>query len=71
MNNIQNVYPDAEVLTNRLNDCVIELKDISREIVSHVEDIDYDPEKLQAINSRLDMIYTLERNIIPVIFLIL
>lgn len=61
MNNIQNVYPDAEVLTNRLNDCVIELKDISREIVSHVEDIDYDPEKLQAINSRLDTIYTLEK----------
>ncbi len=61
MNNMQNVYPDAEVLTNRLNDCVIELKDISREIVSHVEDIDYDPEKLQAINSRLDTIYTLEK----------
>lgn len=61
MNNIQNVYPDAEVLTNRLNDCVIELKDIYREIVSHVEDIDYDPEKLQAINSRLDTIYTLEK----------
>ena len=61
MNNIQNVYPDAEVLTNRLNDCVIELKDISREIVSHVEDIDYDPKKLQAINSRLDTIYTLEK----------
>lgn len=61
MNNIQNVYPDAEVLTNRLNDCVIELKDMSREIVSHVEDIDYDPEKLQAINSRLDTIYTLEK----------
>lgn len=61
MDNIQNVYPDAEVLTNRLNDCVIELKDISREIVSHVEDIDYDPEKLQAINSRLDTIYTLEK----------
>lgn len=61
MNNIQNVYPDAESLTNRLNDCVIELKDISREIVSHVEDIDYDPEKLQAINSRLDTIYTLEK----------
>lgn len=61
MNNIQNVYPDAEVLTNRLNDCVIELKDISGEIVSHVEDIDYDPEKLQAINSRLDTIYTLEK----------
>lgn len=61
MNNIQNVYLDAESLTNRLNDCVIELKDISREIVSHVEDIDYDPEKLQAINSRLDTIYTLEK----------
>lgn len=61
MNNIQNVYPDAESLTNRLNDCVIELKDISREIVSHVEDIDYDPEKLQVINSRLDTIYTLEK----------
>lgn len=61
MNNIQNVYPDAESLTNRLNDCVIELKDISREIVSHVEYIDYDPEKLQAINSRLDTIYTLEK----------
>ena len=61
MNNIQNVYPDAESLTNRLNDCVIELKDISREIVSYVEDIDYDPGKLQVINSRLDTLYTLEK----------
>lgn len=60
MNNIQTVYPNAEVFSDRLNNCIIELKDISREIISQIEDIDYDPNKLQVINSRLDTIYTLE-----------
>ena len=58
MNNIQTVYPNAEVFSDRLNNCIIELKDISREIISQIEDIDYDPNKLQVINSRLDTIYT-------------
>ncbi len=61
MNNIQTVYPNAEVFSDRLNNCIIELKDISREIISQIEDIDYDPNKLQVINSRLDTIYTLEK----------
>lgn len=61
MNNIQTVYPNAKVFSDRLNNCIIELKDISREIISQIEDIDYDPHKLQVINSRLDTIYTLEK----------
>ena len=60
MYNIQMVYPDAENLAERLNNCLIELKDISREVVSHTDGIDYDPDKLQYINARLDTIYTLE-----------
>lgn len=60
MYNIQTVYPDAENLAERLNNCLIELKDISREVVSHTDGIDYDPDKLQYINARLDTIYTLE-----------
>lgn len=60
MYNIQTVYPDAENLAERLNSCLIELKDISREVMSHTDGIDYDPDKLQYINARLDTIYTLE-----------
>lgn len=61
LQSIESVYPTAKTLRERAEGCFIELKDIARDISRAVEDIDFDPDKLQEINSRLDQIYTLER----------
>lgn len=61
INSIIRVMPAAETLAQRMESCHIELKDISLEISSMLDDIDIDPAELDAINSRLDKIYDLEK----------
>ena len=61
INSIIRVMPAAETLAQRMESCHIELKDISLEISSMLDDIDFDPAELDAINSRLDKIYDLEK----------
>lgn len=61
INSIIRVMPAAETLAQRMESCHIELKDISQEISSMLDDIDFDPAELDAINSRLDKIYDLEK----------
>ena len=39
----------------------IELKDIAGEIGSEVENIDFDPSRLDSINQQLDLLNTLEQ----------
>ena len=61
MHDIEEVYPDAKPLAERLDSAYIELKDIAQEIDSHLENIDFDPQELESVNSRLDLIYALEQ----------
>ena len=61
LNGIQHVFPDASELAQRLESSYIELKDISEEISSQLERVDFDPAELDAINSRLDRLYDLEK----------
>lgn len=61
LHDIQHVYPDITELANRLASSYIELKDISQEISSKLENIDFDPNELDTLNSRLDTIYSLEQ----------
>lgn len=61
MQAISRVMPAAETLAQRMDSCHIELKDISQEVSSMLDDIDFDPAELDAINSRLDKIYDLEK----------
>jgi DNA repair protein RecN (Recombination protein N) len=61
LHDIQHVYPDVMELANRLASSYIELKDISQEISSKLENIDFDPNELDTLNSRLDTIYSLEQ----------
>ncbi len=61
INSITNVFPQVEETAERLNDCYIELKDLSADISSMLEDVEYDPDELERINDRLDAIYTLEQ----------
>ncbi len=55
------VLPKADSLTERLNSCHIELKDIADEVSSLLDDIDFDPAELDHINERLDRLYELEK----------
>ena len=58
---IGEVYPAAAELGQRVDSCYIELKDIAQEVSSHLERIDFDPAEMDAVNSRLDKIYDLEK----------
>ena len=58
---IEPVYPDVSELVQRLASSYIELKDISQEISSMLESVDFDPAELDQVNNRLDRIYDLEK----------
>ena len=58
---IANVLPSASQLGERMDSCLIELKDISAEADSELESIDFDPSELDAINNRLDKLYDLQK----------
>ena len=58
---VADVYPEAQELAERLESCFVELKDISQEISSKVDDVEYDPQRFNLITQRLDTIYTLQQ----------
>ncbi|HOI25916.1 MAG TPA: DNA repair protein RecN [Paludibacteraceae bacterium] len=53
--------PEAASLADRLDSCLIETKDIVRELEVKFNDVEVDPNRLDAVNERLDLIYTLEK----------
>lgn len=61
LHDIEEVYPKVRELAERLDSSLIELKDISTEVSSATEAVDFDPTRLDAINSRLDAIYSLQQ----------
>lgn len=58
---IANVYPVINGLSSRLESCYIELKDIVEEIDSNLDNVEFNPLRLEEINNRLDLIYTLQK----------
>ena len=58
---ISQVMPNSAELSERLDSCYIELKDIADEVNSMLEKTDFDPSELDRINARLDRIYELEK----------
>lgn len=61
LRSVADVYPEAQELAERLESCFVELKDISQEIASKVDDVEYDPQRFNLITKRLDTIYTLQQ----------
>lgn len=61
LRSVADVYPEAQELAERLDGCFVELKDISQEIASKVDDVEYDPQRFNLITQRLDTIYTLQQ----------
>ena len=58
---ISKVLPMATELSERLNSCHIELKDIAAEVESALDEVDFDPSELDSIQQRLDCLYDLEK----------
>lgn len=61
IDSIKGVYPDIEDVAERLNSCYVELKDIAGDVSSAVESVEYDPQRLQFVTERLDLLYGLEK----------
>ncbi len=61
MSGLQKVYPSARELAERLESSYIELKDISQEISGKEEEVEFNPARLEEVNDRLNLIYTLQQ----------
>lgn len=60
LENIVDIFPETKSLAERMESCYIELKDILQEISTEATNIDFDPKRLEQVNSMLDKIYSLE-----------
>ena len=58
---VEKVFPKTENMAERIDSAYIELKDVAAEISSLLESIDFDPAQLDAVNERLDNLYTLQK----------
>lgn len=61
LQDITKVFDKADELSQRIDSCLIELKDIAQEIDQAVEKVDFDPQRLEWCHDRLDKIYHLEK----------
>ena len=61
LHTIERVFPAATEWAQRMDSAYIELKDIAREVSAGVENVDFDPAELDAVNNRLDRLYELQK----------
>lgn len=61
LGNVCKMFAPANELTSRMESCYIELKDIADELEGFAESVDYNPMRLDEVNERLNLIYTLEK----------
>ena len=58
---ISRVFAPAQEWVNRLESCYIELKDLAGEVSSASEEVEFNPTRLEYVNSRLNLIYSLQQ----------
>ena len=61
LHSIESVMPKAGELASRMDADYIDLKDIADEVEAQLDNVDFDPKRLDNINDRLDKIYSLEQ----------
>lgn len=61
LNSLQKVYQPAKELAERMESAYIELKDISQEVSSQGESVEFNPVRLEEVNDRLNLIYSLQQ----------
>lgn len=54
-------FPKAKEFADRLNSTYIELSDLASEINILKEDVDFNPERLEEVNNRLNILYSLQQ----------
>ena len=60
-NNLDRFFPQAKEIVARLHSAYIDLNDLAAEIDVRKEDIEFNPERMDWINERLNLLYTLEQ----------
>jgi len=58
---ISKVYAPAHEWIDRLDSCYIELKDLAHEIANAGERVEFNPSRLEEVNERLNLIYSLQQ----------
>lgn len=58
---LERYYPKAKEISERLRSAYIDLSDLAAETDVQKEDIEFNPERLDWVNERLNIIYTLEQ----------
>ena len=61
LQSISRVYAPALEWSNRLESCYLELKDMAHEIAYASDEIEFNPTRLDYVNERLNLIYTLQQ----------
>ncbi|MBR5964010.1 MAG: DNA repair protein RecN [Bacteroidaceae bacterium] len=61
LRNLEKNYSKASDWTSRMENIYLELKDISEDIRDAVETVSFNPQRLEEIESRLDLIYSLQQ----------
>lgn len=57
---IKDISPDFAEIHNRLDSVILELKDIAYDIANKEQSVEVNPQELDRLNERLDLIYTLQ-----------
>ena len=61
LSNLATVFPATKALHERLDSAIIEIEDIAQEIASLQENFSFDPQRLDAVTDRLNLIYSLQK----------
>jgi DNA repair protein RecN (Recombination protein N) len=61
VNRIASYFKNGNDLVDRLNSALIDLSDISQDLTEKTESIQFDPNRLDEINKRLNQIYSLQQ----------
>ena len=61
LDKIRGFLKEAGELHGRLESTYLELKDIAAEVSAGVENVEFQPERLQQVTDRLDLVYTLQQ----------
>lgn len=61
LSSLAGVFAPGEELASRMESSYIELKDIAQEASAQEEQVEYNPERMDEVNDRLNLIYTLQK----------
>lgn len=58
---LERVYPKAKEMIERLRSAYIDLQDLANDANGQQEDIEFNPERMEYVNDRLNLLYSLEQ----------